>query len=99
MEGDAFLPRRVIDVKKFPRAMRDWERIYWAARSETWRTTFIGAMALFSKNHKWAWPDPEWPFMPKDEKYLHCRVVDVPMSELIPKPVPVETGTLFPSQA
>jgi hypothetical protein len=82
LTGEPFLPRPISKRKDGPAR---WERMYFRSRSAKGRRTFAAAMALFASENNWQWPDPSWPFMPKDEYDVYWLVEDVPADRLVPK--------------
>lgn len=85
MTGDIYRARRIC---KKPNGAALWERMYWRSRNGKGRRTFRQAFALFARENHWGWPDPAWPFMPRDIQGLDkfYMVEDVPMERLVPKP-------------
>lgn len=85
MIGDIYRPRRIC---RKPNGAAIWERMYWRSRNGTGRRTFRQAFALFARENHWGWPDPSWPFMPRDMNGLDkfYLVEQVPMERLVPKP-------------
>lgn len=79
LSGDIFKPRRISRDSRGPAI---WERMYWRSRTGKGERSFRAAMALFAYENNWSWPDPNWPFMPIDEKDVFKLVVDVPRERL-----------------
>jgi hypothetical protein len=60
-----------------------WEKMYWRASSKRWNATFNQAAALFAYENHGKWPDPSWPYMPKEKLAWWRKASDLPRSELI----------------
>lgn len=76
MRGDIFRAQRTC---RKPNALTDWVKLYHACRKKKdGGTTFAQARALYAREHDWQWPDPAWPYMPKDpmDFYSAIRLVD-----------------------
>jgi hypothetical protein len=59
-----------------------WEAMYWRS-FRAWRgRTFRQAITLFAKEHEWAWPHPDWKYMPIEPIDLYRQVRDVPIERL-----------------
>lgn len=78
-EGSCFRPHR---ISQRPDGPKQWERMYFRSRSTKGARTFRAAMALFAQENQWGWPDPRWPFMPKDWRDHYRLVADVPRERL-----------------
>jgi len=79
MTGDIFKPRRIY---KQPDGRAKWERMWHRSRTEKGSRNFRAAMALFAKENNFGWPDPTWPFMPKNEMDTFLLCSEVPRDRL-----------------
>lgn len=79
LNGKVFKPRRITQRPDGPKL---WERMYYRSRTGKGARTFRAAMALFASENNWGWPDPKWPFMPRNELDTYRLVGDVPREDL-----------------
>jgi|ERR1700683_3280721 len=79
MTGDIFKPRR---ISKSPHGAAAWKSMYFRSRTEKGARTFRAAMALFASENNYAYPDPQWPFMPVEDMDYFKLVGDVPRERL-----------------
>ena len=79
LNGDIFRPRRIYGGND---GRSRWEKMYWRSRNGKGIRTFRAAMALFSHENNWGWPDPTWPYMPIHELDFYQLVPDVPQERL-----------------
>lgn len=79
MTGDIYRPRRIMTQ---PNGQDLWTKMYWRSKTKKGERTFRAAMALFSYENNFAWPDPEWRFMPREEIDFYRLVSEVPMERL-----------------
>jgi superfamily II DNA or RNA helicase len=77
MVGDIYRPRRISNA---PNGQALWEKMYWRSRTTKGDRTFRAAAALFAQ--EWGWPDPNWRFMPIEEKDWFRHVSEVPRERL-----------------
>lgn len=82
VEGRIFRER---ETYKQPDGPKLWERLFWASRKHKTTRTFNAAFALFAQQYGWQWPDPSWPYMPKDMNDVYKPIANVPMDQLNPK--------------
>lgn len=82
LSGVPFQPRR---ISQKPDGPQTWEKMYWRSRTVKGARTFRAAMALFAYENGFSWPDPSWPYMPRDVNDYGRLVADVPPAALIPK--------------
>jgi len=79
MTGDCFRPRRICTK---PDGERLWEKMYFRSRTAKGTRTFRAAMALFSHENNYAWPDPNWKYMPVHELDFYRLCSEVPRERL-----------------
>ncbi len=79
-EGKAFQPHR---ISKKPNGPALWKRMYWRSRSGKGERTFRAASALFAQENEYGWPDPAWPYMPRESEDHFRLVGDVPLQRLV----------------
>lgn len=79
MVGDIFRPRRIYAGND---GRSRWEKMYFRSRTGKGERTFRAAMALFSKENNWRWPDPMWPYMPIEELDFYRLCSEVPRERL-----------------
>lgn len=81
IEDDVFPARR---ISKRHDGESLWERTFYRAKSKKWDATFREAEAFFFREYH-AWPDPSWPFMPKNPDDRQAKVRLLTNERLIPK--------------
>lgn len=81
VRGDVFKPRR---VSTDPAEVKAWKACYFRCKNAKTRMTFTQAGALFARENGGRWPDPSWPYMPKDAASIRRAIKDVPSTELNP---------------
>lgn len=59
--GDPFAPRK---RDKNPQNVKDWKKCYFGGKNRG--ASFNQAIAWYAKNHHWCYPQPDWPYMPKN---------------------------------
>jgi hypothetical protein len=79
--GDIFEPERI--DKRGADGVKAWTGYYFKALRGKSGQTFEQAKALYAKDHHWQYPNPVWPYMPRDPADLFRRVRDVPRAFLI----------------
>lgn len=75
--GNFYQPRR---IAQDPTLQELWKKMYF--RSRTAGRTFRAAAALFAKENNWQYPNPDWPFYPRNQDDMYRKVNDVPREEL-----------------
>lgn len=96
VRGDVFKPRK---VSTDPAEIKAWKACYFRCKNSG--RTFNQAAALFARENGGRYPDPSWPYMPKDPAAKFQKIKDVPTTELhrdAPAPT-ADGGVLFDGRA
>lgn len=82
MTAQIYRPR-TIDTSEYGRKL--WEEIYWGfLKTKKHDKTFREAINWFSTQSNWQYPDPSWPYYPKEIADLFRKIKSVPFSALNP---------------